>query len=58
MFEMITWANIIGSILPLILARFRLDPAVISNPLIATILDSTGIMIYYNVAIYLLDFKL
>jgi magnesium transporter len=58
MFAMITWANIIGSILPLILARFRLDPAVISNPLIATILDSTGIMIYYNVAIYLLDFKL
>ena len=58
MFAMITWANIIGSVLPLILARFKLDPAVISNPLIATILDSSGIMIYYNVAIILLNFKL
>lgn len=58
MFAMITWANIIGSILPLILAKFELDPAVISNPLIATILDSTGIIIYYNVAIWLLGISM
>jgi magnesium transporter len=58
MFSMITWANIIGSILPLMLAKFDLDPAVISNPLIATILDSTGIIIYYNVAIWLLNINM
>lgn len=54
MFAMIIWANLIGSLLPMFLAKLKLDPAVISNPLISTILDSTGIIIYYNVAVSIL----
>lgn len=52
---LILWANIIGSLLPMILAKVKLDPAVISSPLIATLIDVTGIMIYYNVAIWVIS---
>ena len=40
--------------LPLILRRMRLDPATISAPLIATLVDVTGVMIYFGTAIVLL----
>ncbi len=53
-FIMIIWGNIIGSMLPLILAKMKLDPAVISNPLITTLVDVSGILIYFTVAIWLL----
>jgi magnesium transporter len=57
-FSMVTtvvWANIVGAMLPLLLAKFKLDPAVISSPLISTFTDITGMLIYFNVAIRLLD---
>ncbi|GBD93329.1 magnesium transporter MgtE [bacterium BMS3Abin05] len=44
------WANILGSLLPIILTRFKLDPAVISSPLLTTVVDSTGLLIYFNLA--------
>ncbi|WP_036271081.1 magnesium transporter [Meiothermus rufus] len=47
-------ANIAGAMLPILLRRLRLDPALISNPLIATITDITGLMIYLSVARWLL----
>jgi magnesium transporter len=56
-FSMVTtvvWANIVGAMLPLLLAKFKLDPAVISSPLISTFTDITGMLIYFNVAIRLL----
>jgi magnesium transporter len=49
---MILWANIIGSILPLLIEKIKLDPAVISSPLIATLIDVTGLLIYFNIAIW------
>jgi len=54
MLVLILWANLIGSVLPIILAKLKLDPAVISSPLIATLIDVTGILIYYNIAIWIL----
>lgn len=53
-FIMIIWANMIGSMLPLILGKMKLDPAVISNPLITTLVDVSGILIYFSVAQWLL----
>lgn len=47
-------ANLIGMALPFILTRFKLDPAVASSPLIATIMDATGLLIYFSVATWLL----
>ncbi len=44
----------IGGILPLIFKRLGLDPALMSNPFVAGIIDILGILIYLNVAILLL----
>ncbi|MFP4465603.1 MAG: magnesium transporter [Candidatus Goldiibacteriota bacterium] len=44
------WANIIGSMLPLLLTKMKLDPAVVSSPLLTTILDVTGLLIYFSIA--------
>lgn len=43
-------ATILGASLPLILYALKLDPAVASSPLLATILDVSGLMIFFTVA--------
>ncbi|MGH7693971.1 MAG: magnesium transporter [Gemmatimonadaceae bacterium] len=40
--------------LPLALTRVGVDPAIASSPFVASIVDVTGILIYFNVAIRLL----
>lgn len=54
----VTWGTIVGSMLPLILRRLGLDPATISSPLIATLVDVTGVVIYFTTAILLLRHSL
>lgn len=48
------WANIVGSIVPLAAKRFGADPAVISAPFITTLVDATGLVIYFTIAILIL----
>ncbi|MFC2129888.1 magnesium transporter [Bacteroidota bacterium] len=55
MIVLVLWANLIGAVLPIILSKIGLDPAVISSPFIATLIDVTGIIIYFNIAILLLS---
>lgn len=43
-------ATIIGALLPLAAARMKKDPAVIASPALTTIVDITGLMIYFTVA--------
>ncbi|MBL0328304.1 MAG: magnesium transporter [Bacteroidetes bacterium] len=50
----VLWGNIIGSLFPLILKRFGFDPAVSSAPFVATLVDITGLIIYFSVASLLL----
>lgn len=50
MVAMILWSNIVGAVLPLIIKKAGLDPAVISNPLITTLTDVSGIIVYFNIA--------
>ena len=50
MFFIVNWANLVGSLLPLLLFRLRLDPAVISSPLITTLVDASGLLIYFSIA--------
>ncbi len=52
MFAITIWSNLLGSLLPIILTRFKLDPAVISSPLLTTVVDSTGLLIYFTLAGY------
>lgn len=44
------WSNLLGAFLPIILTKLRLDPAIVSNPLLTTVVDSTGLLIYFSVA--------
>jgi len=46
----VVWSALVSSILPLVLKQIRIDPAVVSAPMIATIVDGTGLMIYFVVA--------
>ena len=48
------WANSVGALVPLLARRFGIDPAVVSAPLISTLVDATGLVIFYTVAIVLL----
>jgi magnesium transporter len=48
------WANIIGALVPLVAQRFKIDPALVSAPLITTLVDATGLAIYLYIAKLLL----
>jgi magnesium transporter len=50
----VLWGTIAGSMLPLLLKRLGLDPATSSAPFVATLVDVTGIVIYFTVASLLL----
>jgi magnesium transporter len=50
----VLWGTLIGSILPLILKRLGFDPATSSAPFVATLVDVTGLIIYFTVAIVIL----
>ena len=41
-------------LVPLLAKRFSIDPALVSAPLISTLVDATGLCIFYTVAIVLL----
>ena len=51
----VLWATFVAAILPLILHRLRVDPAVVSGPLITTLVDGTGLIIYFSVAKWFLQ---
>lgn len=50
----VTWGTLIGSTLPFLLRRLGFDPASASAPFVATLVDVTGIVIYFSVAAVIL----
>ena len=50
----VLWGSRIGGMLPFVLRRCGLDPATSSAPLVATLVDVTGLLIYFNIAIFIL----
>ncbi|MEX2536896.1 MAG: magnesium transporter [Trueperaceae bacterium] len=46
----VTWGTLIGGLLPLFLKRLGVDPATSSTPFVATLVDVTGIVIYFSIA--------
>jgi magnesium transporter len=54
MVVLVIWANLVGAILPMIIHKLKLDPAVVSSPFITTTVDVTGLVIYFNVARWVL----
>jgi magnesium transporter len=51
----VLWGSLMGSVLPLILQRFGFDPATSSAPFVATLVDVTGLVIYFTVALFVLS---
>jgi magnesium transporter len=51
----VLWGTLLGSMLPLILKSFGLDPATSSTPLVATMVDVTGLIIYFTVSMIVLS---
>jgi magnesium transporter len=45
-----TWAATIGAVLPIVLSKCRVDPAVVSAPFISSFVDGTGLIIYFTLA--------
>lgn len=50
-----TWGTVMGSMLPIVLKRFGADPATSSAPFIATLVDVTGLVIYFSIAATILS---
>lgn len=50
----VLWSSLIGSMLPLLLKRLGADPASSSAPFVATLVDVTGLIIFFNVALWTL----
>jgi magnesium transporter len=49
-FAIVVWANVLGSLLPIIAQRLKIDPTVVSGPAMSTLVDATGLFIYFTVA--------
>jgi len=54
----VLWGTLSGSFIPFILRRFGLDPATASAPFVATLVDVSGLIIYFTVAAFFLQGKL
>jgi len=50
----VMWGSIAGSLLPFVLRRVGYDPASASAPFVATLVDVTGLVIYFNTASFIL----
>ncbi|MES1217321.1 MAG: magnesium transporter, partial [Bacteroidota bacterium] len=46
----VMWGTLSGSMIPMVLKRLKVDPATSSAPLVATLVDVTGLVIYFSIA--------
>lgn len=46
----VMWGTLSGSMIPMVLKKLKLDPATSSAPLVATLVDVTGLIIYFTIA--------
>ncbi|MBW4361169.1 magnesium transporter [Flavobacterium taihuense] len=54
----VLWGTLSGSMIPFVLKKFKLDPATSSAPFVATLVDVTGLIIYFSIAMLFLKGKL
>ena len=50
----VLWGSLSGSMLPFLLRRIGADPAASSAPFVATLVDVTGVIIYFSIALFIL----
>ena len=46
----VVWANASGAVLPLLASKLKIDPTVVSGPVMSTLVDATGLFIYFSIA--------
>ena len=46
----VVWANLLGAVLPTLAVRLKIDPTVVSGPVMSTLVDATGLFIYFTIA--------
>ena len=51
----VLWTNVVGSTVPLLAQRIGIDPTVLSAPFVTTLVDATGLFIYFSIAKLILD---
>ena len=51
----VVWANTVATLVPIVAQRANIDPAVVSAPMITTIVDATGLLIYLSLAAAILS---
>jgi magnesium transporter len=51
---LVLWGTLAGSMLPFVMRRLGFDPATSSAPFVATLVDVTGLLIYFGIAVVLL----
>jgi len=54
LFGTLLTANLAGALIPIVLRRLKLDPALTAGPFIATIIDAVGIALYFQIALFFL----
>jgi len=54
----VLWGTLSGSMIPFLLKKLKLDPATSSAPFVATLVDVTGLIIYFSIAMFFLSGKL
>jgi len=52
--SIVLFGTLVGSMLPFMLKRLGLDPATSSAPFVATLVDVTGLVIYFSIALMIL----
>jgi magnesium transporter len=50
----VLWGSLSGSMLPFLLRRLGADPATSSAPFVATLVDVTGLIIYFSIALLIM----
>jgi len=50
----VVWANIVASVVPIVAHRLGIDPTILSGPMMTTLIDGTGLLIYFSLAAMIL----
>jgi magnesium transporter len=55
LFTVIIFAAVLGTIIPLLLNKYKIDPALATGPFITTLNDVIGLFIYFTIGMLLLE---
>lgn len=55
MVTIVLFGSLLGMCLPFVLERFKVDPATASAPLVTTLIDASGVVIYFSIATFMLS---